>query len=115
MEGKILTLEQIKAAQDVTREEITISEWGGAVIVQGVSVGDGMALLKQMQTKDGEIDPEKAALYAVIVGVVEPKFSEADLEWLKTKSMAAVTKITQAFMRLSGFGTGTLKEARKNS
>lgn len=112
----ILTLDQIKQAKDVQREEIDIPQWGGSVVVQGVNVIDGMALLKQMQ-KEGseEIDPEKAMLYSIIVGVVEPKFTESDVEWLKTKSMAATSKITEAFMRLSGFETKAVKDARKNS
>ena len=112
--SKILTLDEIKAVSDVTRETIEVPEWGGAVVVQGVSLADGMTLLKQMQNDKGEVDPEKAALYAVLVGVVEPKFGEADLVWLRDKSMSALTKITQAFMRLSGF-EATVKEARKNS
>lgn len=111
----ILTIDQIRLAQDVTREEIEIPEWGGSVVVQGVSVADGMALLKQMQGEDGEIDSEKATLYSIVVGVVEPKFTDADVEWLKTKSMSAVTKITNAFMRLSGFDQAAVKAARKNS
>jgi len=113
---KILTLEDIRAAQDVQKEEIEIAEWGGSVIVQGVNVNEGMVLLKQMQ-KEGseEIDPEKALLYSVIVGVVEPKFTESDIVWLKTKSMSAVQKITTAFMRLSGFDTKAIAEARKSA
>lgn len=115
MSNKILTLDQIKLAQDVAREEIDIPQWGGAVVVQGVNVADGIALLKEMQDDKGNIDPEKSILYAIVVGVIDPKFSTEDVEWLKTKSMAAASKIAEAFMRLSGFDSAAVREARKNS
>ncbi len=113
--GKILTLEEIKAAGDLPREEVPVPEWGGSVVVQGISVAEGMALLRQMQDAKGEIDPEKAALLAFAYGVVEPQISRDDLEWLKQKSLGAVTRVTQAFMRLSGLDQAALKEAQKNS
>lgn len=111
----ILNRDQIKAAQDVKREEIEIPEWGGAVIVQGVTVKQGMNLLDQMQDESGKIDNEKAMLFAVVFGVVEPHFEESDVEWLKEKSMSALMKITEAFMRLSGFKEAAVAEARKSS
>ena len=113
----VLTLDQIKEASDLPREEVEVPEWGGSVIVQGVSVAHGMELFKQMQ-KDGktdEIDPEKAALLSFIYGVIEPKFSADDVDWLREKSLGAVTKVTQVFMRLSGLENAALKAAQKNS
>lgn len=113
--SKILTLDQIKAASDLPREEVDVPEWGGSVVVQGVSVADGMRLLKDMQGEKGEIDSEKAALLAFAYGVVEPPISRDDLEWLRQKSLGAVTRVTQVFMRLSGLENAALKEAQKNS
>jgi len=110
----ILTRDQIKAAQDVKREEIEIPEWGGAVVVTGVSVKTGLNLLNQMQDESGKIDNEKAMLFAVIYGVTNPKFEESDVEWLKEKSMSALMKVTKAFMRLSGFEESAVAEARKS-
>ena len=112
--GKILTLTEIKAASDLPREEVDVPEWGGSVVVQGVSVADGMKLLKDMQGDKGEIDPEKAALLAFAYGVVEPPISRDDLDWLRQKSLGAVTRVTQVFMRLSGLENAALKEAQKN-
>jgi len=112
---KILTLQDIRSAADLPRELVPVPEWGGAVVVQGVSVSDGMNLLKNMQDKDGKIEDEKAMLYAFVYGVVDPKFMPEDVEWLKTKALGAVTRVTQVFMRLSGFEQDSLKAARKNS
>jgi hypothetical protein len=110
----ILSLDQIKESVDLPTEVVSVPEWGGDVIVQGASLNDGMDLLKKMQGADGKTDPEKAALYSLLYGVVEPKFTEDDLVWLKQKSMAPITRITNAFTRLSGFEQKALDEARKN-
>jgi len=116
--SKVLTREEILAATDLPREEVEVPEWGGSVIVQGVSVEQGMALMKEMQIEGGEpgeIDPEKAALMAFVYGVVEPKFSAEDVPALRQKSLGAVTNVAQVFMRLSGFENEALKAARKKS
>lgn len=113
--SKQLTLTEIREAQDVGREEVEIPEWGGVVVVQGVDVETGLTLLKNMTDVSGKIDEETAMRLAVLIGVVEPKFSEEDWAWLKKKSLTALAKVTKAFMRLSGFDAAELKEARKNS
>lgn len=116
--ARILTLQEIKEASDLPREEVEVPEWGGSVVVQGVSVAQGMDLLKQMQVEGGkpdDIDPEKAALLAFVYGVVEPKFTADDMPWIRQKSLGAVTKVTQVFMRLSGLEKEALKVAQKNS
>ena len=111
---KVLSLAEIRAARDVPEEYVEVPEWGGSVLVRGVSVADGMRLLEQMKGEGEEIDPEKAMLTALLVGVAEPRFAESDLEWLRAKSLAAVKRISEAFMRLSGLEAGAVKEARKN-
>lgn len=99
---KILTLDEIRVVADLPRETVEVPEWGGAVVVQGVSVEDGMKILNATKRADGTIDEEKATMLAVIHGVVEPKFTDAELPWLKQKSLGAVTRIAKAFSRLSG-------------
>lgn len=101
-DGRVLTLEEIRVVADLPRETIEVPEWGGAVVVQGVSVEEGMKILHDTKRVDGTMDEEKATMLAVIRGVVEPKFTEADLPWLKQKSLGAVTRIAKAFSRLSG-------------
>lgn len=111
---KLLTLDDIKNVQDVRSEDVEIPEWGGKIIVSGVTITKGMNLLNQMQDDKGKIDNEKAMLYALLYGVTSPKFEESDLVWLKEKSMSSLMKVTEAFMRLSGFDTKAIPEARKS-
>jgi len=111
----ILTRDQIMQAADLPTEVVEVQEWGGAVVIQGVDLATGMSLLKQMEDKDGKIDTEKSALLAIVYGVREPKFTADDMEWLRGKSLGAVTKVTRAWMKLCGFDAAALPEARKNS
>jgi hypothetical protein len=65
---------------------------------------------------DGKtIDVEKAGYYAIIFGVFEPKFEEADVAWLRKKSASALDRIASRWLALSGLGTEALVEGRKNS
>jgi len=111
----VLTLGQIRAVDDLPTERIDIPEWGGCVIIRGVSVERGFELLQSMQGDDGQIDNEKATLVAFVHGVVEPHFAEADVNWLKQKSLGAVTRVTRRFIALCGFDDAALTEAQKNS
>ncbi len=114
-ELKILSLDEVRNAQDIAEEVVPVPEWGGAVRVRGVNIEQGMALYEQIQGPDGKLDTNKAMLYAVVAGVVEPKFSESDLPWLRQKSMAALARITEAFNRLSGFDQLAASTSKKNS
>jgi len=113
--SNFLTLDQIREVNDVQAEELDIPEWGGKVLVKAVSVEFGLQLLSMMQGEDGKVGEESAMKVSLLFGVDTPKFSEADWDWVKKKSLGALMKITQAFMRLNGFDAAGLKEARKNS
>ena len=112
---KILSREEILALDDRPTEIVEVPEWGGAVKVRGMSVGQRAQLLKRIQGPDGKIDPEKASIVAFIEGVVEPKFTMEDYEALAEKSAEAMDRVTMAFMRLSGVEVGAIEAARKNS
>lgn len=112
---KILSVQEIHDTQNVEREEVEIPEWGGSVVVQGLSVETGLEAMASLLKDDGSVNFEEAMKAAVLLGIVEPKFVETDWEWLRQKQLAALTKITQAFIRLSGFDSASLKESRKNS
>lgn len=110
-----LTKLQIQEADDLKTEEVEVPEWGGSVLVRSLSVQEGTALSERMQDENGKIINELATLYSLIYGVADPVFSEEDAAWLKQKSLGAVTKVTNVFMRLNGFDKQAVNEARKNS
>lgn len=111
-----LTREDILAAVDLPEEIVDVPEWGGSVLLKGLNVEQALEMLEKItDPKTDKVNVEKATLYAFLVGVIEPKFTEADLPVLKQKSMAAVKRITDAFTQLSGLNTTAVQEARKNS
>ena len=111
----ILTRDQIMNLDDLPVEVIDVPEWGGEVKVRGMSAEERVRWAEHVKAADGKgIDVEKAQYYAVIVGVVEPKFEEADVDWLRKKSASALERIAQRWLALSGIGTEALVESRKN-
>ncbi len=110
-----LTVDDIRAAEDLPREVVEVPEWGGTVVVQGLSVEGWVALSRDRQRRADLSEEKNSALDALLFGVVEPKFSADDAAWLAKKSLAAVGPIIKVFNRLSGFDPQALAEARKNS
>lgn len=108
-----LTREEILAA-DIPEREVEVSEWGGSVLVRGMSAGERLRIMEQITDDSDEIDLQEAQLMAMIHGVVDPEFSRDDIEVLNNLSSAAIDKITTAYLELSGVQTEDLQEARKN-
>lgn len=115
---KILSREAILALDDLPVEILDIPEWGGSVKLRGMSAEERIKWLDRVQGEDGKVDLEKAQYYAVVFGVLEPEFEEADVEFLKKKSASALDRIAKKWLELSGIapeGPGSLEGARKNS
>ena len=122
-EFKILTREQILESDDRPVETVPVPEImaGGAVMVQGLSLGEAHDLLEEIRDEDdeGKIDTERMNLLAVTFGIVgedrQRLFTEADYEVLLDKSAAALLRVTKVFTRLSGLEEDAQDEAEKNS
>ena len=112
---KILTKEEILAAEDIPTQVVDVPAWGGAVRVAGMSLGKRNEMMRKIKGKDGEIDPEKASLEAFVTGVVEPKFTREDFDALRQKSASAIDDVTKVFLELSGVGEDATESAEKNS
>ena len=112
----ILTREEIMNLDDLPVEVVEVPEWGGEVKVRGMSAEERVRWADKVKGEDGKnIDVEKAGYYAIVVGVVEPKFDETDVAWLRKKSASALDRIANRWLALSGLGTEALVEGRKNS
>lgn len=116
---KILSRDEILALDDLPVEIVEVPEWGGAVKVRGMSAEERVKWLAKVQSENSkEIDTEKAQYYAVVFGVVEPTFTEEDVEWLRKKSASALDRIAKKWLELSGIsaeGAGSLEQVRGNS
>jgi len=98
-ESKILTLDEIKKAEDVKTQEVTIAEWGGKVVLKGITVEEQYKIIEASKEFNEEsktmiVDDMKFELLKIVYGVVEPELSASDLVWLKSKSSIALQKIS---------------------
>jgi hypothetical protein len=112
---RILSKEEILAADDIPTEIVEVPEWGGAVVVHGMSGQERLEWSNKVKGADGSTDVEKAMFYSIVYGVQEPKFDESDIPALKKKSGAALDRVARAWLRMSGIGEEELLKARGNS
>lgn len=112
--GKLLTREQILQAADLKEEIVECPEWGGAVKVRSLTLGQRVRLLEQA-ARDGKVDDLRFVSLTFIEGVSEPKLDMGDYMELAKKSNAAINRVTNRILALSGVGPLALDEAEKNS
>lgn len=106
MEEKILSIKEIKSAEDTKIQKIYIPEWEGYVVLKGLTQEEVQKLTKSAQifnetTKQMQFDEDKYNLLFVVYGIMEPEFSEADIMWLKSKSFVTIRKIISYIQTLS--------------
>lgn len=113
--------DKILAAADIPSEKITIPEWNVEILVKGMSAGERLHLQKvSYDQATGQVHMEK--MYPDIVvscchdpETGEPIFTDADKDAILSKSSAAVEKIAEVGLRLSGLGKDSQDEAGKDS
>ena len=108
-----LTRDAIRAADDLHREEVEVPEWGGSVLVQGMT-GKQRDQFEQRQmivrgrgrSRTAEMDLSNFRANVVMACCVNedgtPLFTAGDLEWLTDKSAAALSRVAEVAIRLSG-------------
>lgn len=113
--------DKILAAADIPSEMVSIPEWNVEILVKGMSAGERLHLQKvSYDQKTGQVHMEK--MYPDIVvscchdpETGEPIFTESDKDVILSKSSAAVEKIAEVGLRLSGLGKDSQDEAGKDS
>ena len=114
----MLSKSEILEAKDIESETITISEWGGDVIVTGLSLADKDKWTSSIMV-DGKPDMEGATAKLCIMCMRdeagEQLFSFKDRIALQKKSASALDKVFQVAQRLSGIGQEEVEETVKNS
>lgn len=117
-----LTRDQIQAARDLPTREVPCPEWGGVVLVRGLTGAERDAFEESLWAGAGKgrhvalanIRAKLAAL-CVIDKDGQPVFSETDVAWLGQKSAAPLDRIYDAVTALSGIGEDDLKALEGNS
>lgn len=119
-----LTREAILEADDIQEEVVQVPEWGGKVLVRGLTGSqrdDYEATLQRGKGTNKEINLRNARAKLVMWSVVnaqtqarERLFSEQDVERLGKKSAAALQRVFDAAARLSGLSAKDLDELTEN-
>lgn len=118
----LLTRDAILAAPDLLTEEVSVPEWGGTVLVRGLTGTERDAFEEEMivrrgQHRDVNLANFRARLLvkAVVDKAGKRLFTRADMEALGCKSAAAIQRVFQVAMRLSGMSDEDVEELTKNS
>ena len=110
----ILTREEILAVQDRKTETVPVPEWGGEVLVASM-MGDARDRLEaQIASSEGPRRFERMRAKMVAATIIgeggELLFTEADVPALGRKSAAALQRVFDVGMRLSGFRRQDVEE-----
>ncbi len=118
-EKRILTKDIIKKVDDMKTQVVDVPEWGGYVIVKGISGNERdwieSKIYQASQEEYYDIDI-RAALVAM--SVVDENggrvFEKEDVEWLGMKSAIALNRAAEVARKMSGMAVGGEEEAEKN-
>jgi hypothetical protein len=116
----LLTREAILAAVDLPREQVSVPEWGGDVLVQGLD-GSGRDFWETSWFKareSGTIAPEHHRALLVSLTLIDAEggrlFRAEDIAQLGRKSPAGLDRVYEVALRLSGLGRGAVEKAEAN-
>ena len=129
MSVKALSRDAILGASDIKTEEVPVPEWGGTVLVRGLTAKQRDKAEAAMFQLHGSVTNKNGpdmrmsmagvrALMAAMAIVDEQGnrlFSDADAEILGEKSGAALDRVFAVVTRLSEFSDGDIEELVGNS
>lgn len=124
----LLTRDQILQVQDLRTETVTVREWGGEVMVRGMTGAQRDAfeqsLLIGRQTDRGEGGDSAMAVrnvrarlvaFSVVDEAGEPLFGMDDIEALGKKSASALDRLMEAAQRVSAMTEKDIADLGKPS
>ena len=122
MEKKLLTKEEILKVSDITSEGVAVPEWGGDVMVFGLTgreCDEYEQSLIDMAGKKNRVNLSDARAKLAVASIRDEKgkwlFTIGNLEQLSKKSAKALDRIVKTAQRLSGLTDDDLEEMVKNS
>ena len=102
--------DKILASNDIPTEKITVPEWGVDLLIKGMTAGERVTLMQNAyDAKTEQVNMSKVYPDVVVSCACDPDtgdhlFSDADKDALMGKSSAAIEKIADVGLRLSGIG-----------
>ena len=112
--------DRIIAVDDTQKEIVKIDEWGVEVEIRGMSGAARASISQDAAENNGNINflkmmPELVVQCCFVPETGEQVFDSKDKELVMGKSGAALDRIVNIAMRLSGFGDKAIDDAGKDS
>jgi hypothetical protein len=114
-----LSRDDVLKADDLTTEEVDVPEWGGTVLVRGMTGRERDEFeASAMDQRSGRMNLANTRAKIVLRCVVDDDgkrlFDNADLDVLGAKSAAALDRVFAVASRLSGLGERDVEELAAN-
>lgn len=100
-EKKILSADDIFAAEDIQTCEVDVPEWGGTVVLKMLTGEQMIAFWEKNKKSESEAMANLIAMSAVKPDG-SPLFTEEQVSRLKKKSFKAMTRLQDAALKLNG-------------
>jgi hypothetical protein len=117
--SKVLTRDEIAGAQDLGLERVHMPEWGGDVLVRGMTGAERDTFLAGVIDGKGGVILQNLTAKLITATLVDETgnrlFTEAEVQTLAGKSAAALTRIFGVASRLSGISRDDVEGLEKNS
>lgn len=117
----VLKRDDILKARDIATELVKVPEWGGEVLVSGLSGSERDAFEESilvMRQKKVTYDIQNIRAKLCSVGIKDEDgrriFSDDDIEALGRKSAAALDRVFTAIQRLSALSSEDIDRLQKN-
>jgi hypothetical protein len=113
----ILSREQILQAKDLVTEVVEVPEWSGSVLVKSLTGAERdqyESAIVEQKGRDTKVNMRNARARLVALSVVDEEgkrlFSPNDVSLLGAKSAAALQRVFNVSMRLSGISAEDVRE-----
>jgi hypothetical protein len=110
-EPRLLTFEDILAAEDIHDRTLVVPEWGGAVRLRTFTKNVELAMRAAARGPDGLVDSEKLEMLMLVYGVVTPELTIEMVPHLRTKNAAVVDRILTSIVELNRLGGDAIEKA----
>ena len=113
--------DKILASEDIPSETIHVKEWDVDLLIKGMTAGERVTLMqsaydaKTEQVNMSKVYPDVVVACAHDPATGEPVFTDSDKDALMGKSSAAIERIADVGLRLSGIGKEEQDAAGKDS
>lgn len=117
----LLTRDDILQAPDIQKETVEVPEWGGSVLVRGMTGLERDNFEQELVTRKGKhtsFNWSNVRAKTVALCVIDENgrrmFSDSDVEALGQKSAAGLERVFDVARRLSGLSDSDVEELEKN-